>query len=420
MAKKLIISTIGSRGDLNPFLAIGQALVARGHEVILASAAEYRATVESYGIRFAAIGPRDISVEDPELTALVFEHKRGIEFLHRRLLFPHLESAYRELQEIAAGSAGILCGSVAYAAPLAATKLGLPWASVVLQPSAMLSRHEMPVPPFFPAFRHATFVPKSIRGFLIAGFQAQSWRWGAPLLKVLQELNLPKPKGGVFGALTSPDLHIALFSKYFGAPQPDWPQQTRQTGFVFADQRDAKKDQLQPDLVDFLQSGPPPLVFTLGSAAVLLGKEFFAEAVTVAKALGQRAIFVAGRNHLPPLPESMRAFDYVPYSQLLKAASVVIHQAGVGTTAQTLMSGRPCLAVPFGADQFDNGHRLEKLGVGKMLGRHQFNAKSGARALGKILENANFTTNAQSMREKVKSEDGLGETVKLLERFYWS
>src|SRR5687768_10666969 len=122
---------------------------------------------------------------------------------------------------------------------------------------------------------------------------------------------------------------LALFSKIFAAPQPDWPPQTEITGFCFYDGNHGAP--FPPELSRFLDSGPPPIVFTLGSSAVWVARDFFRESIEAAKRLGQRAVLLIGdeRNHPGQLPEGMIAVNYVPYQSLMPRASVVVHHGGV-------------------------------------------------------------------------------------------
>src|SRR5690606_34260805 len=87
------------------------------------------------------------------------------------------------------------------------------------------------------------------------------------------------------------------------------------------------------------------------------------------------------------LPETVFAIDYAPYSEVFPFAEVVVHQAGVGTTAQVLRSGRPSLAVPFGADQYDNAARLERLGCGTSLPASRYNAPRASQVLKRLMAN---------------------------------
>jgi UDP:flavonoid glycosyltransferase YjiC (YdhE family) len=209
---------------------------------------------------------------------------------------------------------------------------------------------------------------------------------------------------------------LALFSSVLAEPQPDWPPRTRITGFPFYDRRDRagggedeEGNGLSPALRDFLDAGEPPIVFTLGSSAIWVAKDFYRESIAAARALGRRALLLTGheRNRpVEPLPAGIAAFEYAPYGEVLPRASVVVHQGGVGTTGQALRSGRPMLVVPFSHDQFDNAARVARLGCGRTLPRAGYNAASATRELRAILTGESYKINATEIGRRVRAEDG--------------
>ena len=203
---------------------------------------------------------------------------------------------------------------------------------------------------------------------------------------------------------------LALFSSLIAKRQPDWPLRTRVTGFPFYDGRDRAGDAsgLDPSLEEFLSKGEPPVVFTLGSSAIWVAGDFYSESVKAAASLGVRALLLIGeeRNRLAGLPEGVAAFDYAPYGELLPRARAVVHQGGIGTTAQGLRAGIPSLVVPFSHDQFDNGSRVARSGAGRMLARPKYNSTSAARELRAMLTDESYTSRAAEVGRQVRSENG--------------
>ena len=168
---------------------------------------------------------------------------------------------------------------------------------------------------------------------------------------------------------------------------------------------------------DFLDSGPPPIVFTLGSSAVWIGREFFRESIDAAKQLGQRAVLLVGdeRNHPVELPDGMIAVDYVSYESLLPRASVVVHHGGVGTTSHGLVAGAPTLIVPFAFDQSDNAAHAARLGVSRTVYRNKYRAPPVVRELSKLLHERSYTERAREVSAELKQEDGPARAVDLIE-----
>src|SRR5206468_162406 len=116
-----------------------------------------------------------------------------------------------------------------------------------------------------------------------------SYGWWRPVRLLRRSLRLPPGPNPILEGKFSPRLDLALFSSEFGGPQPDWPRQTRQTGFCFFDETELQPA-LPPGVAQFLASGEPPVVFTLGSAAVYLANDFYVESARAAQQLGRRAL----------------------------------------------------------------------------------------------------------------------------------
>jgi rhamnosyltransferase subunit B len=182
------------------------------------------------------------------------------------------------------------------------------------------------------------------------------------------------------------------------------------TGFPFYDRRDFFGETEMPNgLIEFLDGGPAPIVFTLGSSAYWVARDFYRDSIAAARALGRRALLLIGHTrNLPPspLPEAVAVFEYAPYSEVLPRACAIVHQGGVGTTGQGMRSGKPVLIVPHAHDQFDNAARVRRLGCGRILPRPRYNAKSAIRELGVLLEKSSYSEAAVKVGEAVREEDG--------------
>src|SRR6202012_5716435 len=158
------------------------------------------------------------------------------------------------------------------------------------------------------------------------------------------------------------------------------------------------------------EEGPAPLVFTLGSAAVMHAGDFYEQSAEAAEMLGQRAVLLIGADdrNLPKrtLPESICVARYAPYSKIFPRASVIVHQGGIGTTAQALRAGRPMLVMPYSHDQPDNARRVRRLGVAEVLGRKQYKAKPAAHLIAKLLSDEAYRAGAAAVARKVTAENG--------------
>jgi UDP:flavonoid glycosyltransferase YjiC (YdhE family) len=253
--------------------------------------------------------------------------------------------------------------------------------------------------------------------YRLAGYKLENVM--QPIFRLRAELGLPRGEQPLLAGQHSPTMVLALFSSVMGKPQRDWPRNTRVTGFPFYDRRDYfGETEVDPDLIKFLDAGPPPIVFTLGSSAFWVADDFYRDSIKAAQALGQRALLLIGHaRNLPrePLPEGIAAFEYAPFGVVLPRAAVIVHQGGVGTTGQGLRAGRPVLIVPHAHDQFDNAARVLRLGCGRWISRPRYNAQSATRELRAILSSPELATNAMEASKVVQNEDGARAAVDAIE-----
>ncbi|HEU4795489.1 MAG TPA: nucleotide disphospho-sugar-binding domain-containing protein, partial [Pyrinomonadaceae bacterium] len=230
------------------------------------------------------------------------------------------------------------------------------------------------------------------------------------------ELGLENTGNPMFEGQHSPTLVLALFSRVFAQPQPDWPPQTEVTGFCFYDGR---LDLPMPvELGRFLNDGPPPIVFTLGSSAVWVAQDFFRESIEAAKRLGRRAVLLVGdeRNRPEALPEGMIAVNYAPYQTLLPRALAMVHHGGVGTTSQGLLAGVPTLIVPFAFDQSDNAEHARRLGTSRTLYRNNYRASRVFKELRELVTRREYAQNATAVSKQLQQENGAGRAADLIEQ----
>jgi UDP:flavonoid glycosyltransferase YjiC (YdhE family) len=355
-------------------------------------------------------------VLDPDLVRRIMNGTRGSEFLLRELMLPAVRDMLADLSRATSGADLLVTNELVYAAPLLAEQTGLRWVSYALAPMSYFSVHDPCVPPMVGGgeWMHA-LPPFAVRlaNRLAARLTHSWWR---PVRELRRELKLAPAESPFFKGKHSPHLDLAMFSPVLQPPQPDWAASTVQTGFCFYDEGDTAPE-LPPAIAAFLAAGEPPIVFTLGSAAVFAAENFYHESARAALQLGRRALLLLGKNPPPPdLPPSILAWDYLPYATIFPRAAAVVHQGGVGTTAQALRAGRPMVVVPFAHDQFDNAARVTRLGVGRTLARSRYTAKRIARELSTLLGNARAAPLAAEIGSRVRAERGVAAACDALER----
>ena len=421
-SKRIVLSTFGSFGDIHPYVAIALELKARGHAPVLATSEVYREKMDTLGLEFHPIRPDLPSYDDTEemlrLSAELIDQQTGTEKV-LALFTGNPREVYDDLDKVVAGADLLLTHPLPLVGPIVAQKRGLPWVSSILAPISLFSAYDPPVPPQMPAL-HPLISLSPILGRLfyrLAEYKLEKMM--EPIFRLRAELGLPRGKQPILAGQHSPTMVLALFSSLLAKPQPDWPRNTRVTGFPFYDRRDFfGETEVDPGLMDFLNDGPPPIVFTLGSSAFWVADDFYRDSIKAAQELGQRALLLIGHaRNLPKdrLPEGMAAFEYAPYGEVLPRASAIVHQGGVGTTGQGLRSGRPVLVVPHAHDQFDNAARVVRLGCGRWIARPRYNAQTAARELDAILSNPDVAAKAAEVGKIVQNENGARSAAEAIE-----
>ena len=411
--KRILFATIGSLGDLHPCLALALELKHRGHSVVVASTEYYRPHVESRGIGFRPIRP-NWDPTDPRLIRDCEDLKRGFEALYRKWLLPNIEDTYHDLLAAASEFDLMIAGELNLAAPLVAERLNLPWASAILSPVSFLSAHDPSVlvnAPWLFATRKAG--RPIYRALLNLGRLATN-HWWKPIRTLRSQLNLSPHADPIFRDKFSPHLVLALFSQWLAEPQPDWPSQAVQTGFVYFD-RPATSVADDPDLSAFLNSNDPPIVFTQGSTAVHNPGDFYQVAEESATRLGRRAILIGAPANSTTHSTQFLRLPYAPYSQVFPHAAVNVHQGGSGTTGQALRAGRPQLIVPYGWDQPDNAARVERLGAGLHIPRSAWSPETATAALERLLREPQFSERAVEVGTQMNSEPALTSACDAIE-----
>jgi UDP:flavonoid glycosyltransferase YjiC (YdhE family) len=242
-------------------------------------------------------------------------------------------------------------------------------------------------------------------------------RWTEPIRQLRADLGLPAGADPLYEGQFSPGLTLALFSRLLADPQPDWPPYTQVTGFIFYQ----GPSRLPPEVDRFLEAGPPPLVFTLGSSAVSAAGPFYQESIEAVRRLGYRAVLLVGtdpQNHPPePLPAGVLAVPYAPHGDLFPRALAIIHHGGIGTTGQVLRAGRPMLVVPYAFDQPDNALRVMNLRVARTLFPKHYAATRVVEQVRTLLEDPHYAQRAAEVGGMVQAEDGVQRACDAIEAY---
>ena len=420
---RIVLTTIGTLGDLHPFIAIALDLRRRGHRPVMAVSEDHVAKVRAAGLEAVAVLPsfdtvwQRMGLSEEEAVARVMASQRT---MLEEVILPWLESSTDALDAVCADADAIVASLFVFGATVVAEKRGIPLISVILQPMAMLSAHQ---PPHTPDFWMMKGEPESAIGWrwnqLVYKFarRVMRRRYGRKLDRVRARHGL-EPLCGIsmFEIGQTTTLTLCCYSPAFGPAQVDAPPQTAVVGFPIYDSASGC-DAPDAEMAAFLDAGPPPLVFTLGSFAVFAPGDFYQRAAVTARRLGRRAILLTGGKSQVPGDHDILVRDYAPHSQVFPRAAAVIHHGGIGTTGQALRAGKPQLVVPHMGDQADNAHRVHRLHVGRVLAAKRFNAERAAKRIAWLLDAERpYLAASADLGATIAAEDGARGAGEAIER----
>jgi rhamnosyltransferase subunit B len=410
---RFLLTPVGSGGDVHPFVGIGRALQARGHQVFVFGTEPFRGVVEKGGLVFVPTGTAEqyhAATMDPDL----WHPRRGIATV-LKLVKPALESSLAALAtHYVPGQTMVVGHPLGFHTRIFEEKTGAPAATIQLAPSSIRSCYQIPA---LPPGVDISWLPLWVkRIFWLLVDRVAIDPLIEPELNRLRAANRLPPVHRVFREwINSPRLVVGLFPDWFGPRQPDWPASFRHASFPLWD--DPGGAPVDPELAAFLDQGTPPIIASPGTAN-RHATAFFAAIQAALGRLGRRGLFLTGYpEQLPPdLPATILVRKYAPFSEVLPYAAAFIHHGGIGTLAQGLASGKPQLIMPMAFDQPDNALRATRLGVARLLSPPKFTAEPVTSALGALLESAAVATAAISWKERLRQVNGIEIACDLLEQ----
>lgn len=380
---KVMLPTIGAAGDVYPFIALGLALQARGHQATILTYPQFEPLIKTVGLGWLPVGTTEsvnAMLADPNL----FHPKKGWGVVAKQMIVPAIAEIYRLIKARADADTVVAAHCLAFGARVAQDQLGLPTATVHLVPSILRSLIDQGM---VGNLRMSASQPKWLKQLLY--YLLDSRLLDPTINQQLNEfratLGLPPVDRVLRQWFYSPQCVIGMFPEWFAKRQPDWPAQTQLLGFLLWDGGGGHMP-VPPDAEEFLSAGEPPVIFTPGSAGSTM-QRFFQESVEAARQLGVRAMLVTNFPEQLPhdLPSGIKAFGYLPFSEVLPRAALLVYHGGIGTLAQTIKAGIPHLVVPNSHDQFDNGWRIERLGLGRRILQTKYQAVDAVEAIRAIL-----------------------------------
>lgn len=407
---KILIVTIGSRGDINPYIAVGRELKKRGHEVLFSASGYFQELAEASGLPFIPHLGREAylaGINDPDL----WNFRKALPTFSRVALIPALRKIYSIIERERTDDFLLLSSPFAFASRVAEEKLGIKLVQLHLSPSQFRTFDDTAQLAGIPMNRYFPGWFKSMVWYLVDKFVIYPFL-GRELNRFRKEVGL-EPVGRLMnGWWFSRRFNAMVFSELFASRQQGWPEPARIFNFLCFDGYGEISDEAET----FLRQGSPPVVFTPGTA-FMFGKTFFKESLAALTRLKTRGIFLApDQASLPEhLPKDVYAAGFLPLGTVLPRCAAIVHHGGIGTLAQALKAGVPQIVRPMAFDQFDNGYRLHQKKLGTCVPVRQYTSRTLRRKLEYVLNDSTILANCKRISKSIDSEKALQNLVSSIE-----
>lgn len=414
---RVAILTMGSRGDVQPYLALAIGLQSAGHNVIVASHSIFESWIRSYGLDFALVrfNPKDI-VSHPDV------QKAKSNIVHfmltvRRLLGAQYVDIFDDFWKACQQSDAIVASPTASNASECAQALGIPLAIGLLQPLIPTRRFSSYFLPPLP--RLCSPLNKASHHF----FDQILWQNARGKVGQWRSERLGRGPAAFFGPsrwMNNERVpHLFACSPKLIAKPADWEEWHHITGYWFLPQR--RSYQPAPEIERFLSSGPPPVYVGFGSMNDDQPERLTEVVIDALERSNQRGILATGWGglHQRDLPDGVLAIDEIPHEWLFPQVAAVVHHGGAGTTGAVLRAGVPSIAVPFGGDQVHWGRLLVRRDLSpQVLPVGKLKVDSLANAISKCVTDRGLQATAASFGESVRQENGIFRAVEILEEYF--
>ena len=413
---KITICTFGSRGDIQPYLALAVGLQQAGHQVTLAAAQNFSEWIRSYGVTAYPVHyDTQAEMQDPEFKAAMQSHNllrqlQGFRHGMDLLMTEALNDCWLAAQE----AQFLILGTTAHSAVDIASQRNIPIAFAALQQSLPTRAYPSFIVPFSLGGSLNFLSHKLFLGavWLVMGQAFSQWRttrFGLPVWRSMQDMFNTCPIGSPW---------LMGYSPLMLPKPPDWQDRHHVTGYWFLDAPVHWQPPLE--LAQFLESGPPPVYIGFGSMSDKDPERRTRLALRALELTGQRGVLSTGWGGVARLETSTNVIfvDDVPHSWLFPRMAAVLHHGGAGTTAAGLRAGVPGLITPFMLDQFFWANKVVKLGLGPRLpDAKKLTAEKLAQAIDIALTDSAMRARAANFGEKIRAENGVTLAVGIIERY---
>lgn len=402
----LVIATLGTRGNVQPYVAVGKELKRRGHLVTVATHEDYRTLVESNGLSFRGVCGSYRKILTSEAGQRWINSSRNpIKFVRgfRKLFEPYAEGWINDFETALNDADAAIVNAVAAPALVVLETKQIPRVILFTSPSVPSGKIGISGLPRIPFL--VSWVERNIYTVVLN----QAWSVGKDAqARFLSSHDLCLPPHALWKENIRRGLgHLHLFSQAIVPRPDDWPQCAEVTGFCFLD---TPQDWEPPkELSHFIDSGPPPIYATYGSQSGKDPATLCRITVEALRSIGQRGVIGINPDKLPDAKGSDDMFfiDDVAYEWLFPKMSAIVHYGGVGTASAVLRAGKPSVVTPFFSDQLFWANRMAKLGVCPApIAKRHLTSHRLARELQCLLSEPSYARRAQEIAGVIQSENG--------------
>jgi len=395
---RVLMSTFGSEGDLNPLAAIGEALQQSGAEIEFVANPFYEDRIVSRGMTFVGAGPCTNVDEMIKADPRLMHPRKGPGQVWRMLLGSVEEVFPVACEQIKRRRPDIIVSHVIeLGAQWAARKYEIPYVTISTTPLIWGSKDD-------PIVWGPRQCPTALRAGAIRLFKTLSEMYFSLSTRTLrQQCNVPGTYGSIESIFTESVLNLGGWSPLYRTETQHDPPHARITGFTIERQRDPAR--LSDDMTDWLVHDSPPVIVGLGSTARWQGRHIYEAVAKTCASLQKRCLLIGpGLSDLENADHGIRSIPEIPFREVFPYARLLVHHGGLSTTAQALFAGCPQLVVPFAHDQFDNGARIHRLGVGLSLPARKISEASVKKLFEQLLNSPERNERAKSLAQQFQQE----------------
>jgi len=388
----IILVTHWTGGDVFPFIVLGSILTKHNHHVTILTHCYYKEVAQQHGLDFIAIdSPAEFDEMNNDLHMLadpIKDTQATIEFNKKHHGISRLICEYKKIKSCCKTKDTVIIGRhrSSISAMLAAEKLELPFASVVLAPN------------------------------YLDHMELHNQVFGAQMIEEINKARVSlqlQPISDWKSWLYSPKKIFGVWPEWFAQPENDWPSSVVPIGFM--SKKNVYSNEFGEEINSLLRSNEKVILITAGTSK-MINPDFFKVATAACSQAGYNGILVVNHDGLVPetLQKGITRVKKVNLSCLMTKVDAIIHHGGIGTLSEAVLAGIPQIILPHLTDGPDNAFRLQKLGIAKLFPILRWNAKDIAVTLQEMLQQKSYK-NVELYSQKLKSEQNNHDWIKSIE-----